>query len=84
MIPTTRYADILRLVDGTQVRSTIDLATGQIIVKANDAELDHESKPTHTVTVTATDSHNDYRHHHRDHPRHRRGRTSGGDGCIWI
>ena len=36
----------------------IDLATGQITVKAN-AKLDHENKPTHTVTVTATDSHND-------------------------
>ena len=30
---------------------------GQIRVKA-DAELDHEAKPMHTVTVTATDSHN--------------------------
>ena len=35
----------------------IELLTGQIMVGA-DAELDHESKPTHTVTVTATDSHN--------------------------
>ena len=35
----------------------INLVTGQITVKA-DAELDHESKPTHTVTVTATDSRN--------------------------
>ena len=34
----------------------IGLLTGQIAVGA-DAELDHESKPTHTVTVTATDSH---------------------------
>ena len=35
----------------------IGLNDGQIMVKA-DAELDHESKPTHTVTVTATDSQN--------------------------
>ena len=35
----------------------IDLETGQIKAKAN-AKLDHESKPTHTVTVTATDPHN--------------------------
>ena len=35
----------------------IELLTGQIAVGA-DAELDHESKPTHTVTVTATDLHN--------------------------
>ena len=34
----------------------IELLTGQITVGA-DAELDHESKPTHTVTVTATDPH---------------------------
>ena len=33
----------------------IDLNTGQITVKAN-AKLDHETKPTHRVTVTATDS----------------------------
>ena len=35
----------------------INLATGQIMV-GDDAKLDHERKPTHTVTVTATDSHN--------------------------
>ena len=35
----------------------IDQTTGQIRVGA-DAELDHETKPTHTVTVTATDPHN--------------------------
>ena len=36
----------------------IGLTDGQIMVKA-DAELDHETKPIHTVTVTATDSQND-------------------------
>ena len=35
----------------------IVLGTGQIMV-GDDAKLDHESKPTHSVTVTATDSHN--------------------------
>ena len=35
----------------------IILGSGQIMVKAN-AKLDHESKPTHIVTVTATDPHN--------------------------
>ena len=36
----------------------VGLETGQITV-TEDAELDHETKPTHTVTVTATDSHNE-------------------------
>ena len=35
----------------------IVLDSGQITVKAN-VELDHETKPRHTVTVTVTDSHN--------------------------
>ena len=35
----------------------IHLDTGQITVGAK-AKLDHETKPTHTVTVTATDTHN--------------------------
>ena len=40
-----------------QARSRSFHLNGQITVKAN-AELDHETKPTHTVTVTATDPHN--------------------------
>ena len=52
--------DTLGYMLGGSDAGSFELSTdtdGQIMVKA-DAELDHETKPTYTVTVTATDPHN--------------------------
>ena len=54
----------------------IAASTGQIRTKA---ELDHETRPTHTVTVTATDPGRTDRHRLRHHHRRGRGRNAGGE-----